>query len=185
LLVDPVQARVEAQVLVRGQLAVEQRLVAEQSDAPAHLPGVIDQVAAEHAHAAGVRAQQRGEHAQQRGLAGAVGPEHDERVSGGERQRDVAERLAFAVAANQPVHLECGLAHAFRPAWGHGARRLCAGGHGYAKQANRPRTFWTTDRAVSTQLPAAARVCDVEYELCTLANRTAKGLRDGTQRLAA
>ena len=41
ILPHAVQARVEAQVLARGQLAVEQRLVAEQPDAPAHGPGVI------------------------------------------------------------------------------------------------------------------------------------------------
>ena len=45
LLVDTVQARVVAQVLARGQLAVQQWLVAEQADPPAYLPSVVGQAA--------------------------------------------------------------------------------------------------------------------------------------------
>ena len=37
---DAVKAGVELEVLARRQLAVEQRLVPEQSHAPAHLPGL-------------------------------------------------------------------------------------------------------------------------------------------------
>ena len=80
--VDPVQARVEAQVLARAEVAVEQRLVAEQADAAAHGPALAGQLVPEHARAAGVRAQERGQHAQQRRLAGAVGAEDDERRAG-------------------------------------------------------------------------------------------------------
>ena len=83
--VDAVQARVEAEVLARGERAVEQRLVGEQADPPAHRPAVARQLGAEHAHAPGVRAQERGEDAQQRRLAGAVGPEHRERRPGSRR----------------------------------------------------------------------------------------------------
>ena len=97
---DAVQARVEAQVLAPRQLAVQQRLMAEEADPAAHRVAVVGQRAAEHANLAGVRAQQRGEHPQQRRLAGAVGPEHDERATGLERERDVAQRGALAIAAS-------------------------------------------------------------------------------------
>ena len=53
-----------------------------------------------------MRAQQRREDPQQRGLAGAVGAEHHQRLALLERQRDPAERLAFAVAAREAVQLE-------------------------------------------------------------------------------
>ncbi len=106
LVLDAVQTRVEAQVLARGQLAVEQRLMAEQADARAHRPRLARQARAEHAHAAGVRTQQAREHAQQRRLAGAVGAEHDERLAFRERQRDVGESLAFAVVPSKSLDLE-------------------------------------------------------------------------------
>ena len=45
---DAVQARVEAQVLARRQVAVQQRLVREQADASAHRPLALGQRLAEH-----------------------------------------------------------------------------------------------------------------------------------------
>ena len=59
---EAMQPRVEEQILSRGQLAVEQRLVAEQADSPAHGPRLVGKPGAEHAHAAGVWPQQRREH---------------------------------------------------------------------------------------------------------------------------
>ena len=94
---DAVQARVEAQVLARGQVAVEQRLVAEEADPPAHGPALARQRAAEHARRAAVRAQQRRQDPQQRRLAGAVGAEHRQRLALLERQRHPGERHALAV----------------------------------------------------------------------------------------
>ena len=106
LCADAVQARVKAQVLARGQLAVQQRLVPEQPDAPAHGPRLLGEARAEHAHLAVVWPQQRREHPQQRRLARPVRPEHDQRLACRERQRDIAERLAFAVAAHEPFQPE-------------------------------------------------------------------------------
>src|ERR1019366_6523509 len=61
-----------------------------------------------HAHVPCVRAQQGREHPQERRLAGAVGPEHDERLALLQRQRDVAQRLALTVVSSQPLDLERG-----------------------------------------------------------------------------
>ena len=90
LLGHVVQARVEAQVLAHGQVAVEQRLVAEQADPPAHLPRLPRQRRAEHARLARVRPQQPGEDPQQRRLARPVGAEHGDGRA--RRQREGARR---------------------------------------------------------------------------------------------
>ena len=82
-----------------AQLAIQQRVVAEEADPPARGVAVVGQRAAEHAHLAGVRAQQRREHPQQRRLARAVGAEDDERLARGQLERHVAQRSALAVAA--------------------------------------------------------------------------------------
>ena len=71
---DTMQARVEAQVLAPGQVAEDERLVAEQPDPPAHRPAVAGELVAENARAARMQAQQRGQHAQQRRLPRPVGP---------------------------------------------------------------------------------------------------------------
>ncbi len=102
----------EEQVLAGGELAVEQRLVAEQADAPAHLPGLLGQRGAEHADGTGVRSQERREHAQQRALAGPVWSEHHERLALTQRQRDIRERLALAEVPSEPFDEERGHAQA-------------------------------------------------------------------------
>ncbi len=81
---EAVQAGVEAQVLAAAEVAVEQRLVAEVADLAAQLPGLVGQRAAEHPHLAAARSQQGREDPQQRRLAGAVGPEHEQRLAAGE-----------------------------------------------------------------------------------------------------
>src|SRR5205085_30261 len=102
------QAGVEAQVLARAEVAVEQRLVPEEADAPTHLPRAGGQLRSEHARLSPVRAQQRGEDPQEGGLAGAVGPEDDERLAVLERQADVAQGRALAVVAAEAGQLERG-----------------------------------------------------------------------------
>ena len=92
-----VQARVEGEVLAPAEVAVEQRRVAEQPDAPAHGPALVGQRVAEHARGAGVRAQQRREHAQQRRLARPVGAEDHER-----RARRAAVSVTSCSATRSP-----------------------------------------------------------------------------------
>ncbi len=98
----PCRRAVEAQVLAAAEVAVEQRLVAEVADPAAQLPGLVRQRAAEHRDLAAAGAQQRREDPQQRRLAGAVGPEHDQRVAGqparGRRRRAPAGRRSRAAA---------------------------------------------------------------------------------------
>jgi hypothetical protein len=118
-LLDPlerhvVQPGVEAQVLPRRQIAVEQRLVAEQPDPSAHRPRLPGQLPAQDARGPRVGAQQPGEDAQEGGLARAVGPEHDEGRAGRDGQRDVAEGGALAEAASEPRELNGRLAHGRR-----------------------------------------------------------------------
>ena len=103
---DPVQLGVEAEVLAAAEVAVEQRFVAEVADLAAQLPGLVGELAAEHADLAAGRAQQRGEDPQQRRLARAVGAEDDERVAGRGLQGDVLERRPVAVDAAQPDQLD-------------------------------------------------------------------------------
>jgi hypothetical protein len=109
-----VQARVEAQVLPRREVAVEHRLVREQPDAPAHRPALAGQLAPEDPHRPGVRPQETRQHAQERRLAGAVGSEHHERGADRHGQRDVAEGGALAEAAAEPLQLNGRLAHGRR-----------------------------------------------------------------------
>jgi len=99
---DPVQARLEAQVLAAAEVAVEQRLVAEVADPAAQPPGLAGQRAAEHSHLAPARPQQRGEDPQQGRLAGAVGAEDQQRLAAAELQPDAVQRGPFAVVATQP-----------------------------------------------------------------------------------
>src|SRR5262249_42450543 len=101
-----VQPRLQAQVLARAQLPVQQRLVGEQPDPAPHRPGLLGKPRAEHAHVAPVRAKQRREHAQQRRLAGAVGTEHHQRLPLRERQRDIRQRLALTVVPSEALELE-------------------------------------------------------------------------------
>ena len=104
----PCSAAWNAQVLARRELAVEQRLVAEQPDPPAHRPALVGQGVAEHAQLAAVRAQQRRQQPQQRALARPVGSEHGEGLSGLDRDADRRERRALAVAARHLVQLKRG-----------------------------------------------------------------------------
>ena len=59
--VDPVQLGVVLEVLPPGQLPVQQRLVAQETELGPHGEGTARQRLAEHDHIAGVRAQQRGQ----------------------------------------------------------------------------------------------------------------------------
>ena len=98
---DPVQPGVEGEVLAAAEVAVEERLVAEVADPAAQPPGLARQLAAEHPRLAAARAQQRRQHAQQGRLAGPVRAEDDQGLAGGELDRDLVERGAFAEVAAQ------------------------------------------------------------------------------------
>jgi hypothetical protein len=90
---------VEAQVLAAGEVAVEERRVAEVADPAAQFPGLVRQRAAEHADLAAGRPQQRRQDPQQGGLAGPVGTEDDERAARRHLEVDPRQRGPFAVYA--------------------------------------------------------------------------------------
>jgi hypothetical protein len=101
-----VQLGVVAQVLAAGQLAVEQRVVAQVADPPARRPRVVRQLVAQHPRHAGVRPQQRRQHAQQRRLPGAVGAQHRQRLPSLQPHRHPGQRHPLAVAALDAVELQ-------------------------------------------------------------------------------
>ncbi len=72
---DAVHVGVEAQVLLGREIAVEQRVVRDEADRPAHRHGVVSQVVAGDRDAARRRPQQRRHQTQRGRLAGAVGAE--------------------------------------------------------------------------------------------------------------
>jgi hypothetical protein len=88
LIADPVEPRLEAEVLAPGQIAVEERFVAEVPDPPAQSPGLARQRASQHLDRARGRAQQGREDPQQRRLARSVGADDDHRLAHREGQVD-------------------------------------------------------------------------------------------------
>ena len=96
---DRVQARVVAQVLATAQLAVQQRLVAEEADPAADGVPVVGQLSAEHPH----RRRRAGAGASRASAAASSCRRRwgrTRRASGPwEVERDVAQRGALAVAA--------------------------------------------------------------------------------------
>jgi hypothetical protein len=107
---EPVQAGVEAQVLLDREVAVEKRLVSQVSQPAADPPCLARQLAAEDLGRPPAGTQQRREDAQKRRLAGAVGAEDDEGLAGGEGETYVAQRGAVAVVAPQARELDRGRA---------------------------------------------------------------------------
>ena len=80
---DAVEPRVVAEVLAPAQVAVQQRLVRQESELAADRERPPRQLLAEQRDLPGVRAQQRRQDPQERRLAGAVAPEHGERRARG------------------------------------------------------------------------------------------------------
>src|SRR5262245_28378729 len=103
---QPVEPSGEGEVLVQGEIVVQQRLVGHQSHGPANLRGVPAERLALESHLAPVRPGQSGEDSKQGGLAGAVGPGHRHRLAGGHREIDVAQHLPAPVGAPQSLRLQ-------------------------------------------------------------------------------
>ena len=102
------QPRVVAQVLARGQVAVEQRLVPEQPEPGPDGERPFRQRLAEHADLARVGSQQRGQHPQQRRLAGAVVAQDRQRRPRRELQGNVPERGPLAKVAREAAQIKRG-----------------------------------------------------------------------------
>ena len=92
--VEPMQAGIEAEVLAPGEIAVEQRLMAEVADLPAQLPCVVGQLALQHPRRPAGR------------LPGSVWTEDEQGVTRGELQAHSRERGPLAEVAAQPAQLD-------------------------------------------------------------------------------
>src|SRR5205823_3257741 len=91
---DPVEAAVEVEVLERGQLAVDERLVTEEADRG---PVGVDVELA-----AGRRAEPRAE-AEERRLPGPVGPGHEQEPAAWQREVKPLEHPLGAVPLREPA----------------------------------------------------------------------------------
>src|SRR5205823_5929425 len=94
---DAVEPPVEVEVLERGQLAVDERLVPEESD---RSPVGLD------LERAGGRQRKPGAHPQQRRLAGAVRPGHDEEASARQVEVQPPQHALVAVAPLHPARTD-------------------------------------------------------------------------------
>jgi hypothetical protein len=88
---DVGQAGEQLEVLARGQLAVQLRLVAEHAD---QAPGRVEAVGRRIAHAAARRLGQCRQDPEERRLARAIGSEQAEHLAGVPLERDVAQHPA-------------------------------------------------------------------------------------------
>ncbi len=103
---DAVHVGVEAQVLLRGEVEVEHRVVRDEADGAAHRHGVLAHVVAGHLDAAGARREQRGQHAQRGRLAGAVGAEDAQEAAALEAEGEALQHLAAAERLAQALDLD-------------------------------------------------------------------------------
>ena len=101
---QPVQPRVESEVLLGRQVVVEQRLVGHVADDRAHRRGVLEALEAADRDGAGVGPHEGGDNAQQRALARAVVAEHGERLAPRHAQVDVEERARGAERLGESGH---------------------------------------------------------------------------------
>ena len=99
-----VDAGVEAQVLVDGQVLEQRELLAHVADAALGPLGVGDDVLAEDADAARLRGDRAGEHADRRGLAAAVGAEEAEDLAASHVEVDAVDGGEVAEALGQAAH---------------------------------------------------------------------------------
>ena len=93
----PLEAGEEAQVLLHRQAPVERRLLGHPAD-----------LAARQVDLAVVGTDDAGEDREQRRLAGAVGADHGQQLARPGAEVDPAQRLAVAVALDEPAGLERG-----------------------------------------------------------------------------
>ena len=115
--VEVEQPRVQRELLARGQLRVERRLLEHHADLPPHRGAFAHHVVSEQERRTGGRREQRGEHTHRRRLARPVRAEQAEADPARHVEIDPCERGALAVALLQAAHLD----------------RVCgSGGHGLA-----------------------------------------------------
>jgi hypothetical protein len=107
--VEVEQARVQRELLARGQLRIERRLLEHDADLPAHRGALAHDVAAEQRDLARARREQRREHAHRRRLARAVRAEQAEADPARHVEVDARERRGLAVALLEAAHTDRGV----------------------------------------------------------------------------
>ena len=103
---DAVQLRVEAQVLLAGQVDVEGGVLEHQADVAADVGALRHDVEAGNPGRPRCQGRERAKDLDGRRLARAVGPEEAERLAGGHVEVDPVHRRELAVALDQPTHLD-------------------------------------------------------------------------------
>src|SRR3990172_6629265 len=103
---EPVHSPVEAQILFGREGAVEQRLVRQHADAPAHLGGLLRQAAPGHAHIAEGGAHQGGQDANEGRLAGPIRSEQNDELARRDPEVDLAQNHARAEGLGKVAHLD-------------------------------------------------------------------------------
>ncbi len=100
---DAVAASEEVEVLPDLHVVVDPEHVRHEPDDAPHLIGVPGHRPARDLGLPGRRTKERGEHAQDRGLAGAVGPDQPEDLTGLDRQVDAGHRQRAVVPLDQAL----------------------------------------------------------------------------------
>ena len=103
---QPVQPRVEVQVLPDGQVVVQIRLVPDGTDEPSHLARLSGHLEATAAYLPGCGTRQRRKHPEERRLSGPVRPEDADALASVDSQRDVVQRQAISVPLGQASGLD-------------------------------------------------------------------------------
>ncbi len=83
----------ELQVLGRGQISIERRVLEDQADVAADVVTLADDVVTGYAGPAAGWLDQRAEHVDRRALAGAVRPEEAEHLGGADFEADAFDSL--------------------------------------------------------------------------------------------
>lgn len=105
---DAVQLGVQAQVLRGGEVAVERRVLEDETDVAAHGVAPRGHVEAADVGGAGGRGDQRAEHVDGRALAGAVGAEEAEDLAAVDRERHAPDGLDVPVGLGEVDDLDGG-----------------------------------------------------------------------------
>ena len=106
---EPVEPADHLEVFVAGQVFVDGRILARQSDPGPHPVGVLGHVDARHLSGSAVCQQERGQNAYRRGLAGAVGTQQAQHFAFGDREVETGEGLHILVPLHQapcPDHVD-------------------------------------------------------------------------------
>ena len=129
-----VQLAEHAHVLAPGEVLVDGRVLARETDRVPHRIGLLDDVMPGDVRNAGRGREQRGQDPHRGGLAGPVGAEQPDHLPPFDRQVDPVERLHVAEVLHQPLGMDCCIPGHPRTLWA-----VCDTHEGVGWLALRPR----------------------------------------------